>query len=660
VELFGRPSRWRIAMAVLILVGIALVGLAPSADADIWWHLAAGREMVRSRALLTVDPFSVGTEGRPWANVHWVFQLGVYAVYLAGGLTAVVAMKTALIAVGALILGISPERQSRFTGALFACLLLGALLVARNLLLVRPVVATLVFLAIFFYELERCRRERTRRALFVLPVVQVLWANCQGLFALGSAVVAAYAVGAFFDARYGDRTWFSFAPEQPSRAAARAHARLLMLVFGACALCSFVTPYGISAASLPLKLFERLLPTAGNPYAAQVAENIPPFTLERLVPGQCWHFPWFLGLLAVSFAIAGRRVVLSHCLVVGGFVMLALMSNRNVLLLYWMATPIAAMNLGPSLDRAASSGFAARRVLDALLLATIAGILSLAGVASAREAPIARPAPFGAPIESAKIIAERGGEGTVFATDNYGGYLIWALYPRFRPYIDTRLVLRTPEEFTEYLELADVPERFDAFHRAHGFSYVVLPVVYPDRYQKLAAHLYASPGWKLIFTNGAEVLFARGDRSDDDAWDLGRPQTTDQILAAHRQAYGSSALLDAARTNLATLQILAGELSEADRVVAASSLPEARALRARAKLAAGDLQGAESIGRSLLALDTDNVGALDLLALVHERRGEHHEAVALLRRVISLDPYDSEATGLIAEMEGIHDLPSIK
>ena len=108
------------------------------------------------------------------------------------------------------------------------------------------------------------------------------------------------------------------------------------------------------------------------------------------------------------------------------------------------------------------------------------------------------------------------------------------------------------------------------------------------------------------------------------------------------------------------MQILAGELSEADRVVAASLSPEARALRARAKLAGGDLEGAESIGRSLLALDEDDVGALDLLAQVHERRGEHHEAVALLRRVISLNPYDSEATGLIADMEGRHDQPSIK
>ena len=35
--------------------------------------------------------------------------------------------------------------------------------------------------------------------------------------------------------------------------------------------------------------------------------------------------------------------------------MLAVLSNRNILLLYWMATPIAAMNLAPALDRAVKS-----------------------------------------------------------------------------------------------------------------------------------------------------------------------------------------------------------------------------------------------------------------------------------------------------------------
>src|ERR1700730_5870698 len=60
-----RRARERSAFAVLF-VGVFATGLAPSADGDIWWHLAAAREMVRVRSFLWVDHFSSGAAGRPW------------------------------------------------------------------------------------------------------------------------------------------------------------------------------------------------------------------------------------------------------------------------------------------------------------------------------------------------------------------------------------------------------------------------------------------------------------------------------------------------------------------------------------------------------------------------------------------------------------------
>ena len=70
-----------------------------------------------------------------------------------------------------------------------------ALLAARHLLLVRPVILSLVFLALFLWVLERYRAEGDPRLLLALPLAQVVWANCQGLSALGPALVAAYAAG---------------------------------------------------------------------------------------------------------------------------------------------------------------------------------------------------------------------------------------------------------------------------------------------------------------------------------------------------------------------------------------------------------------------------------------------------------------------------------
>src|SRR5258708_26827776 len=104
--------------------------------------------------------------------------------------------------------------------------------------------------------------------------------------------------------------------------------------------------------------------------------------------------------------------------------------------------------------------------------------------------------------------------------------------------MDTRLVLRSPDEYDAYLRLAAEPERFDELQERLGFRYAVLPVAYPDRYAGLIAHLYASARWRLIFTDGTETLFAARAEGDDDGWDLGSPETTNRILDDVRQRFG--------------------------------------------------------------------------------------------------------------------------
>jgi tetratricopeptide (TPR) repeat protein len=487
-----------------------------------------------------------------------------------------------------------------------------------------------------------------------LPFVQILWANCQGLFALGPALVAAYAIGAGVWSRFGERPWYPFAPEGESPLPATGRFRRLAALFALCLAGSCVTPYGLRAFALPVKLLARLIPSEGNVFAANVAENVPPFAIERLLPGQFWHLKWFLGLLVLSVILSAGRMLLSHMLLVLGFVGLALIGNRNVLLLYWMATPIAAINLAPALRRALAS-FGRHRGLPLFRWASrsvVASLLLVVGTAAAREPPLSEPAPFRSPVESARVIESLPGQGTIFAADHHGGYLIWSLYPRYRPYIDTRLVLRSPEEFAEYLNLAADPERFDAFQRRHDFAYVVLPVGYPDRYLGLIAHLYGSRDWKLIFTDGAETLFAPRAAGDEDGWDLGAPATTDRVLARARKRFGASPrLFDRARIQLATLDTVVGKFREAERVLAEIHTPEAEALRARCRFASGDLQTAEEIGEQLLKADGNDVRSLDLLAMVHARRGELRHAAKLLRRALAVDPFDGEATSLLASME---------
>lgn len=637
--------------AVALGLGAASAGIQPCADGDIWWHLAAGREMVARAGLLFTDPFSSGAQGRPWADVHWLFQLATYALHRVFGLAGLVWVKCGLLAFGAglLYFALEARRGSWARGTLMTALVAG-LLAARSLLLLRPVIGTLVLLAFFLFELERYRRDGRLRHLLLLPIAQVVWANFQGLSALGPFVVSAYALGALGSAILGEQRSWPFAAE--SRHGAPGGARALLAALAACLLATCATPFGVRGAALPAVLLGRLLPGPHQVFAQHVAENLPPFELERLSGGEFWHFKWCLVLLALAVLAAGRRLLLSHALLLLGFVGLALLSNRNVLLLYWIGAPIFAVNVGPRLRRLAVSSFrgAGLRVALAVNAALFCGLLCVSGTAAARESALAEPSPFRVPAGSSRRLAALPG-ADVFAADHHGGYLIWQLYPRFRPYIDTRLVLRTEDEFSEYLRLADEPERFAGFQARHHFGYVVLPVMYPERYQRLIAELYASPDWKLLFTDGSEVLFGRRDlvRSEPEP-PLGDAAETERILTELRQRFGRSTKLhDAARVSLATLHGLLGQSRQAERALV--GVEGAEPLVARLRFAAGDLNAAEELARRQIAADRDDVGSLNLLAQIALRRGEAQHGLDFLRRALRVQPRDPEATQLLTHLE---------
>jgi tetratricopeptide (TPR) repeat protein len=230
--------------------------------------------------------------------------------------------------------------------------------------------------------------------------------------------------------------------------------------------------------------------------------------------------------------------------------------------------------------------------------------------------------------------------------------LIWALFPEHRPYIDTRLILRTPGEYREYLRVVDEPSLFESFQRRHGFQYVVLPTAYPDRYLGLIAHLYRSPDWKLLYTDGTETLFVTRESSAEPARDLARRGTTEQILSEIEREYSASPTLrDAARIQFATLDSALAEFAEAEQALSGITRPEAQALRARCLLARGETQAAREISLELLKANASDVQSLNLLAVSSLERGEVPRAVELLKRALRVDPYDAEATQILASLE---------
>ncbi|MES1207328.1 MAG: hypothetical protein ABUS79_15430, partial [Pseudomonadota bacterium] len=321
-----------------VAVGAALIALGPIADGDVYWHLAAGREMWHRGALLRTDPFTLSAAGRPWIDVHWLFQLAVAGVHGAFGLVGLAVAKALTVAAGATLATRAAERGGGpFARDTCAVAALALLFLARHLLPIRPILVTLLCLAAFLLVLEAIRVGVYRTAALVsLPLLQLIWVNCQGLAPLGPALVACYLIGAL-----------AASPATPDRAVARP----LALTLAACLVVSFATPYGLAAVSLPARLLGRITPRGTNIFSTAVAENIPPLVLGRTSPEMTAHLRAVLIVLAAALALVRPPLPLAHVLALTGFGVLALMANRNVLLFYWMLAPVAAIGLAPAAAR---------------------------------------------------------------------------------------------------------------------------------------------------------------------------------------------------------------------------------------------------------------------------------------------------------------------
>jgi hypothetical protein len=638
----GNGRAWRWGLFAGLTAAVFVLGLGPIADGDIYWHLAAGRQMVRQHALPRIDQFTVSASGRTWIDVHWLFQLGAYALYAAFGFVGLAAAKAGLLAAGTLLLTWLAERAAGPRARLLcAAMVLGGLILDRHLVPLRPGLLTMGFLAVFLFALEEVRRApgSTRWPLVLLPLVQVVWCNVQGLAPMGPGLVAIYLVGVWLSSR-GFRRW-PLAAEDP------AALRPLLILLGACLLAGLVTPYGLQAVLLPLRLLARITPGQGNVFSSAIVENIPTFVLERTAPELVWHFKWVLGALALIFAVARPRLHLTHLAILGVFLGLALLANRNLPLFYWVAPPLVAMALVSNFSAETQRRWLRSPWPQRALVLALVCEGGLAVWLQAREPAVGTPTAFHFPTESARQLVERQVKGPVFAADQHGGYLAFVA-PDVRPYIDTRLVLHTAQEYADYLAILDQPERFDPLAEREGFRAVVLPTAHPDRYLGLIQHLAHSSTWQLVTTDGYEVLFLR----EGPGLDLAQPERVDEIVAGLARRFGEHGpLAESARLHLARLLVVLGQSGQAQRVLDGIPSRSAAQLRAWSLFVAGDRAGAEALARILVHQDPRDVRALALLAECAASLGQGTQALSWLKQALAVDPYDPEIRSLLQRLE---------
>jgi tetratricopeptide (TPR) repeat protein len=286
----GKPPllvRFADAGLLLLFLGLVfLLGVFPLKDTDFWWHLRTGDLIRQGWRVPVTDWYTFGAAEHSWIDLHWGFEVLLSWGYQHFGVSGLNLAKCA-ITTGALVLLLT-ARHRNWPLWVMVLAWLPALFVLSGRMYVRPETLTLLYLSIFLAVLIRW--DRYPRLAWILPVVELLWVNTQGLFVfglvlLGFAIIdAALTRGGLSKAR---RPWW----------------RAVAIPSGLTVLACVLNPYGLLGALFPIQLARTM---SDDVFSQTIAELMPvPAFIEdmgfRSLPLQLHLATMALG--ALSFVI---------------------------------------------------------------------------------------------------------------------------------------------------------------------------------------------------------------------------------------------------------------------------------------------------------------------------------------------------------------------
>jgi hypothetical protein len=526
----GGASRWfRLLMPSVsdLLFAALLLGLSCGAlgrlllrDAGTGWHIRNGQLMLQTHSITRVDPFSATTSGQAWYAWEWLYDVLIAAIHHVLGLNGVVFYTAAVMAATfVLVFHLAMRRGGSLPITLFLLVLsLGASAVH---FLARPHVLSWLFTVIWFELLDSAAsaagldsepnldpEPNTLRRLSWLPLLMLLWVNLHGGFLLGFALLGVYLLA-------GGIQYFA-CPER--REAVVKWLKRLGLVSLLSLLASFVNPYGYALhVHIYRYLSDRFLMNHVSEFlspdfhgvAQQCFAVILLVTIAALASARRQHQParlLVILLAAYSGLYASRNLPVSAMLLT--LTVAPLLSEtianagENTTIVPWLRILFSRLqSFGVRMEKLEL------RFQGHLWLVLVFVLGLWACVHGGRLGSVQLLNAYfddkHFPVEAAEVIAQRDIREPIFCPDQWGGYLIYRLYPQTKVLVDDRHDLYGDQFFKDYLKVVFVQPEWQKVLDEKHVNWILV-----QKNSSLGTILETA-GWKLIHEDGTAVLFHR-------------------------------------------------------------------------------------------------------------------------------------------------------
>jgi hypothetical protein len=469
----------------VLLAGLLVAGVFAGTrlnlwDPDTWWHIRVGQKILAEWKWPTTDPFSFTVSGNDWMAYEWLGEVLMGFSTRWGWLVGPTIMLIVLSASFMLLLNYYAYLRSGNVKAAFVASAL-VLPMAQAFFALRPQLIGYNFLLITLICLEHYRRGR-RKILWALPLLFLVWVNTHGTFIFGLLVLGLFWVSGWVEFRKGALVAERWTPSQR---------RQLATVMLLCLLVLPLTPYGTRLAAYPLVL------SLSQPVNVANIQEWQPISFNLLM-GK------YLLTLLLAFFLAQVISPLKYRLDEAALLVFAAYAGcvhlRFICLFLLVFTPLLAAFLARWVPpyQVAKDQF----VLNAVLLGMVAvGLV----VFFPSDRKLERLAEERYPLKAVAYLRSHPVRGPMLNEYGWGGYMIWALTPKHKVFIDGRAdIYEYAGVLTDYLSIVRLEPRTLALLRTYGIESCLIP-----RKASLATLLAVLPDWEQVYADDVSVLFVR-------------------------------------------------------------------------------------------------------------------------------------------------------
>jgi hypothetical protein len=478
-ELLRRACSFPVMLGGLLVAGVFARELAFDVDPDVWWHIKTGELILSTHRWATTDPYSYTSAGAPWMSCEWLGDVFLASIHQLGGLRG---LEVLLIVLGSAVVltlyWLATLRSGNCKAAFFvSALLLPLAHVNFNL---RPQMLGYLFLILTLIVLERFRQGK-QGAIWMLPLLFLVWVNTHGSWILGLLTVGVYIASGWVDLQIGSleaRRWTR-------------SERLRLETVGVLSLATIaITPYGARLAAYPFMVASSLPISVAN-----IKEwRVMPFDLVigKIFLGLLLGF--FLAQVAIRFSWHMAELLLFLFATA-----MACVHARFLLLFVPFFAPLAATVVAwwtPAYNKAKDPYL----INFALIAAIIIGVVH--NFPTKREMDNKIAGQF--PVHALEYMREHEVPGPLFNDYRFGGYMIESGYKTF---IDGRSELfEHTGVLADYVHIVQL--RPGALHvlSAYGIRSCLISPGEP-----LLTVLAYLPDWKKVYSDNVSVLYVKRD-----------------------------------------------------------------------------------------------------------------------------------------------------